>query len=416
MKKLIGLVGRSGMLLAALGFGVGIVLPALAPTSSVSAAALTARKITLSSSADGNTSTDYNGVAVPAGNGGNGAQARHTFNFTTPATTNIGSIAFMYCDTPFVGTACTMPAGMDASAITALTATTGLTGMTVNSGASSSTGWFATNGACTGSRTNCVLISRTAVSETAGAKQVSFGQGGGGYIKNPTANGTFYVRIITFSDAAFTTKVDEGTVAASIATDIDIEAKVQEKLNFSVSATPSTPNGTTCSALTGPGVLTMGSGGVLDPTIAYDARSYFRVSTNSANGTTVQYTGDTLKTASGTFNINAPAGPLASTVGTEQFGLAIDISDTQTGNGYSFSQLDRTPYTTYDAGAGTITNAGTAEFGFSTASVTTPVTIAASPGIVSCDTGSVRYIANISTTTEPGIYRTSIGYIATPTY
>jgi hypothetical protein len=367
-----------------------------------SAAQITSRKLTVSSSANGS-------IAVGAAlSGTNGAKTKHTFDFTTTGA-SVGSIEFQYCTTPLPGTTCTAPTGMDASTVTSI-------------GGTSATGWSL------GTAGNAPTASRIRITHTAGVINTvnfAFGTGSGGatdYIKNPTTdNSTFFVRITTFSDTGWSSSVDQGTVANSTAQQIDITAKVQETLNFSVGAPISGGVGTvpapgaSCTAFSDAGALALGDNtdGTLSFNQAYDAHSYFRLSTNANGGTIVYYSGDTLKNGS---NSIAAIGTTetASAVGTAQFGLALDSSDTQSGSGYSFSQLS--PNAGYDEGSGTITNGGTAKFAYSTASVTAPVAIASASGTVTCDTGSVRYLGNISTTTPPGIYTTTISYIATPTY
>lgn len=426
MNKITDQLGRGSLLVTTLAFLAAVVFPALGPAQSASAGLLTTRKVQLGSSSDGATSTDANGVAVAAGNGGNGASTYHTFTFT-PTGATIGSIAFMYCNAPFEGTTCAAPTGLRVDAVNAVTSPSGFTGTyTVNTTQDASTatgtGYFAPDtNACASTvgpavaRQNCILISQTGTSAESGAHSVRFGTGAN-WITNPTSNGTYYVRILTFSGNNFNTLVDNGTVAFAITDEINIEAKVQEQLKFSVSSSAATVEGTQCDALTGNALIPLGNSGVLDASTAYDAHSFFRVSTNAANGTAVQYSGDTLRTASGGFTITAPAGPTASTVGSEQFGFQFN-----TGNA-GYSNEDLTTLTAAYAGGttnnGTITNGGTAQFGYSTASVSAPVTIATTPGtqIVTCSTLAVRYIANISPTTEPGIYRTTISFIATPTY
>lgn len=398
------LVGRGGRIAAVLAFGVALVAPALASTQQAYAAGtLTSRKVTVASSASGSISTGA------AGSGTNGAQTSHTFTFT-PSASTIGSIAFMYCTTPFVNSTCTAPTGMDASTVSAVTES--LSGAySIATGQSLTTGWFSGQSCTTA---NCIVIkAASATAETATPKTVTFGASGG-WIKNPTVNNDYYVRIITFSDTAFTTEVDEGATMFAITDEINITAKVQEKLNFSVANAPKDPS-PGCAALDAGGAIDMGDpvNHVLDSGTAYDAHSYFRVSTNSANGTVIQYSGDTLK--AGSTAINAPTTATASTIGTEQFGLGLDSGDA-TPFGYSMTNLTQFA-SNYNLANGTITGATpSAKFLFSTASVTSPVTLVSSPGIITCDTGSVRYIANISTTTKPGIYKTSIAYIATPTY
>lgn len=397
MNRIRRILRRTSLFVVALAlFGAWVVGDAVLFVKHASALQITSRKLTLSSSANGNIATGA------AASGTNGAQARHTLAFTLGTTGNVGSIEFLYCTTPLPGTTCTAPTGMDASTVTTV-------------GGTSAAGWsYGTAGnAPTASR---LRITHTAASMT-GAQQFIFGAGGTGtdYIKNPTTdNATFFIRITTFSDTAWTTTVDQGTVANATAQQIDITAKVQEVLNFSVGSTVTAPTAS-CAAFSDTGALALGdpTEGTLSFSQAYDAHSYFRISTNANGGTIVYYSGDTLK--SGANSISAiGTSAAASAVGTSQFGLGIDSSDTQSGSGHSFTSLVATA--PYASGNGTITNAGTAQFAYSTASLTAPVQIASASGTITCDTGSVRYLGNISTTTPPGIYTTAISYLAVPTY
>jgi hypothetical protein len=380
---------------------------------------LTSRRVTVSSSALGSISTNAAGLAVTAGTGGNGAQANHTFSFTFPqASVTVGSVKLKYCTTAFGG--CTTPTGMDASTITSVASQTGWTGAPL---IDTTTNLTSGDAECTGAvngRANCIAFTRTggAGSEAAGARTVGFGTGGAtNWIKNPTSVGNYYVRITTYATAAYGTVVDTGNVMFSIATQVNITTKVQETLNFSVSASTVAPT-SACTALSGTGNIFLGdpTNNVLDFTQAYDNHTYFRLSTNSANGATVKYSGDTLKSGTESIDVAGTAGPTpeASTVGAEQFGIGLDSADVAGGNGYSFTNLAAAaPYST---GNGTITNGGTATFYFDTTSMTTPINVATSSNVVICDTGSVRYIANISPNTAAGVYTTTITYIATPTY
>ncbi|HSH18621.1 MAG TPA: hypothetical protein VK978_04515, partial [Candidatus Saccharimonadales bacterium] len=254
MKTLKGFVSRSSRIFAALGFGAAILLPAVLSTQSVSAGGLTARKITLASSQPGTVSTDANGTAVPAGQGGNGAQTRHNYAYTFPSTATVGSMLFQYCKTPFVGTTCDTPTGMDASTAT-IAAQGGFNAteaFVIDTTTSVTSGGYFAGSPCPGGRAHCVTVKRTtAQSEAADAKTIDFGTASG-WIKNPTdlATPTFYIRVVVFSDTAYTTQVHDGAVVASIVVDIDITAKVQEKLNFSVAAASVAP-GTTCTMLSG---------------------------------------------------------------------------------------------------------------------------------------------------------------------
>lgn len=406
----------SYLTVALLSFAAWVVADVSLFSQKADAAQLTARKLTISSSANGSI-----GVGSP-GTGGNGNKAKYTFAFTIPTTGNVGSVLFQVCTTPLPGTTCTAPTGFTAANATSVATTgTGFTGFSVDTSTNLTGAPYSCSGTSPG-RANCIGITRTAASVTGGAAVTAeFGGGASDYITNPTTdNAAFFVRITTYSDNAFATPVDQGSVANSTAQQIDITAKVQETLNFSVGATTGDP-GAGCAAISdASGALALGdpTEGTLSFQQAYDAHSYFRVSTNANGGTVVYYSGDTLKsgansiTAAGTTQ-PTPSTAVASAVGTSQFGLAIDSSDTGTGK-HSFTNLAASaPYT---AGNGTITNGGTALFAFAPSSVTTPVAIASASGTVTCDTGSVRYLGNISTTTPPGIYTTTITYIATPTY
>jgi hypothetical protein len=381
-----------------------------------------ASKITMSSQASGSVSTDANGTAVAAGTGGNGAKARHTFNFTLGTSgATIGSVLLQYCTTPLMGTTCTAPTGMDASTVASIQSISGFasTAPALDTTTTANTGGYFSQIPCSGSgtyRTNCILLKRTSGTAESGtpAFTLGFGTGGGtDWIKNPTATGTFYVRIVAFSDTAYTTLVDEAAVAGSVNNYIDITASVQERLNFSTSTNYSAP-GAGCSALGAGSTLALGdSNGFLNVSTAYAATSYFRASTNASGGIAIYYAGDTLKTPGGAASIAAIGATEAlSTPGTAQFGIGLNSGD---GN-QSLTNL--TADTDYDEANGNINPTVAAKFAFTTASLTTPERIAyANAGTsVACDTGSVRYLGNISNTTRAGIYTTTINYIATGTF
>lgn len=424
MLHLRNLCSRFAAFNAALLLVVGLVLPLLA-VRQADAALLSTRKLSLSSSAIGT-------VAVGAeGTGGNGQKAKHTVTFTmgTSAAT-VGSMLIMYCTSPVLQSTCTTPTGMTATNLTAVTVTgmNGAQAFTIDTTTANTALAPAADGVCNGAgttRTNCVAMKRaSAVAETGTpAATIEYGGGSSNYITNPTTvNYSFFARIMVFSDTAFTTRVDYGGVAASTAQQITVTAKVAERLEFSVgvgspAGDPPAP-GATCVALSDSGALTLGdANGVLSTAQAYDAHSYFRVNSNTTSGTKIYYSGDTLKNGANVITAmppNAGAGT-SSAPGTKQFGIAVDQDDTAGGDGYSFTHLTKTTGA-YDEGHGTITNGGTAKLAFETASITAPIEIATSTAGIACDTGSVRYIANVSTDTPAGIYTTTITYIATGTY
>ena len=398
----------------------------------VQAAQLQSRSVKLSSSANGTITTDIAGNAVAAGAGGNGQKTKHSFTFTfaTSGATD-GSLLIMYCDDPIPQATCNTPTGMTAANVASYSLTQGGTALNVTNAYTLDT--TTTNatintaigalGVCNGAsttRTNCIALKRSAADVETGLPNPTFAFGGasGDYVTNPTTdNYSFFARIYIFSNTTWTNAnlVDYGSVAASTAQQIDITAKVKEVLNFSVGdATALVAPGATCSALTAGtnGAIALGDvNGVLSFTTAYDVHSYFRISTNANGGTTVYYSGDTLKNGANSITeIGNTA--TASTPGFKQFGLGIDSGD-PTANGFSFTDLSSAA--PYNQANGLLT-APTTKFAYLSSSATTPIIIASAAGPVTCDTGSVRYLGNISVNTPAGIYTTTITYIALGVY
>jgi hypothetical protein len=243
-------------------------------------------------------------------------------------------------------------------------------------------------------------------------------------VTNPSTNGTFYARVLTFPNDAtsnyaggytatnVSTNVptDAGGIALSLASQITITAKVQERINFCVYT------GANCGA--GGTAVTLGNtNGVLDPTGPYvDKNTKYDISTNASNGVAIRIKGDTLK--SGSNSIAAIGGTATtSSSGSEQFGFC---SYQSTGSGL-------TPASPYSNGScsGTSQTAGTgstggdngASFAFDVTNTnTTYGQIFANKTAGSTSTGVIAFIGNVSNTTPAGIYTTTLTFIATGTY
>jgi hypothetical protein len=406
-------IRRSGAFALLVAFGVAIVLPAVMPDGNVSAASLASRKVDLNSVSPGNVTTDINGNNGTAGGYYNGTQTTHklTFNLGTTAATK--GIAIMYCTTPLPQTACTAPTGLVVSGQTGTYTTTGFT--TSNSYAVDNTivadntgpAYFAT-GQCTGTspkRQNCILLTNASGASTASATTITItlGNGTNGWLTNPTTVGNYYIRIATFTDVAFTTLTDQGTVAFAINNNIEINSAVQESLAFSVGTTNTVPTAA-CLPQGGGGTVGLGtlSGGVyvLGTGAVSNANSYWRLSTNAANGTDVDYNGDTLK--SGANSITSATTATTVAAAQEFFGLTLDSSN----GAHSFTNLTR---------QGAYVNDN--QFALNPASATPTLIAQASAGTtVTCDTGAVKYVGSASPTTKPGIYKTNINYYAVPKF
>jgi hypothetical protein len=400
---------RSIFLSAALVFVTVLVATSFGVAQTADAASLTNRSVLVTSAQPGTQGGTYT-----EGDPRNGAEAGHTFGFNVGTTGLVRSFQFAYCTTPFG--ACNSITGLNLSNLTTIAALTG-TGWSNFTTADSVTVATYANG---GTASNNAIRITDATGDTlnsSNALTVKFGGAASNYIVNPTNVGTYFVRVFTFSDAAYTTLVDDGNVAFAITQDIDITAIVQETLEFSVSALDAdAAEGANCDVLAGTGALALGdaTNNLLSFTAAEDGYSYFRLSTNSSNGTVVQWAGDSLRRG-GSGNFIAFAGTeQLSTPGTEEFGLAID-QNVNSNNGTGVPE-QLTLSTNYDEGDGSIAGSPVAEFTFPANQNATPITIASSSGIVQCETHAVRYLGNISVNTPAGVYTTSIVYIATPTY
>ncbi|MFZ1323790.1 MAG: hypothetical protein WAQ57_01355 [Candidatus Saccharimonadales bacterium] len=393
---------RTSLLLAALAFTAALLFSNLGifGLQKVDAANITVRSVTMSSPLVGSS------TAGVANSETNGADVTHSFTFDPATSGLVRAIEFEYC-TAAAG-ACTGPTGLDVDTTPAILAQTN-EGVPFSNLYSLSVGLSSNNVA---TFTNATGNSLTAGS--GGTIVFNFDD-----VTNPTSAGTFFVRITTFSDATATVAVDDGIVAGSITTGIAITTKVSETLGFSTTADDAGDPAETaaCVPLTGSGALAIGdANNTLSIATTYDEFSAFRLYTNAGNGAVVSYRGSTLTKAPLADDITAiGAAAVSSAPGTEQFGLAVDpnggIFTDDTGGFGGANQLALVA--AYNDGDGTITSGGTASFAFVANALTT---IASSTAPISCDTGAIRYIANISPLTAAGTYTTTVVYYGVPTF
>ena len=433
MTQVRDVLGRARPLAVAAVFVAASFIP-LVSIASASAGVLANRSLLITSSREG----DLPSTEDP-GHPDNGTEVGHTYTFTPRTAGTIEGLSFEVCNTAFgylEDNSCTgIPAGFDVTAA--------FTGVTVNT----TTGWtFARISA--NEWTISKDASAIAVDGIDDVVTVVFPASASAYFTNPDAQGTFFSHIATYGDSTAVdydanfnnTTNDEGTVTSAIVTSIDINTRVQETLKFSVEGDqrdvddiPANANdnssgnayagsgtfngarlttadvGVACSPLTGSGQISMGNfaDNALASDTTYDAMSYFRMATNSASGARVYYAGETLRSSSELIDPIGATATLAAP-GSEQFGLAFDDGQA------SHLLTDLTPEAAYANGRD-FALAPDFEFAF-VASSAAPNLLAASTGVVECDTGAVRYIANIADETAAGIYTTRIVYIAAPSY
>lgn len=298
------------------------------------------------------------GRTLTLGSSVGGASTTYTFTFTVPTTgTIIKSVAANICTTA-EGT-CTMPTGFDNSSSTISQPT--------NLGDAS--GWTVSTATAGSLRLNKTTNATT----PSGQQTLVFNT-----VTNPTTNvDNFFARITTYSDDAWTTAIDYGTVSASVAKQNTVTVDIGEVLTFTLDTT--TVNlGPLTADVTGTGTSTLSA------------------STNAANGYSVTVSGNTLE--SGANSITALAAQTASSLGTSQFG--INVVDNAAPN------VGANPSGGSGAGTNDYNDADLFRF-------VSGDSIAATAGPSNSTTFTVSYIANVATTTAIGDYNTTLTYIVT---
>jgi hypothetical protein len=386
------------------------------------------------------------------------ATATYTFAFTPGSTTQIQSMIFQACTTA-LGT-CTAPTGINLSggAITKSGTWGGATNFTKDTTTNPTVGTPAVN--CTTVSILCLTRTDTTVQtlvahsiiDTGAVNQNSSNCGS-------AANCTFFVRVFSYSDTAYTTAVDNGTVASSTTQTLLVNFAIQEQLTFCIGTT-TIDDGTTappaCASVSGTSLnlgtassgnvsvspVTVGNGGDGNNGIA-------ELSTNAANGATVTY--DAVQAGSGTNHlgtlrvtgascnagnintdqcINAIGTTQATlTAGTEAYGMTIAAVDCSSAPAYTCTFAGGTYHLTrnanYDGTGGktypTDTNlvSGTTNAGYAWDETGTAQTIASSTspnGSVDREALILKFAATPNIVTPTGAYSVKGDFVATPTF
>lgn len=388
-------------LVAAVGLLVGVAMPALFPVVAMAANPITARSITMSSSAKGATNVSY--------------QLQFTASTAVSAG---GGVVIDFCnDTPIVGLTCdnsTIPNPVDASAATL--------GTVKYNGTDA-----ATAGSITKTATNIKWTAGTGYA-AGDVVQITFNG-----ITNPATAHAFYARIVTYktSLAGYTgpntlgTYDDEGGIALATTESIDVTAYVAETLTFCVSGGPTAPT-SGCVGVTDPGIqlgVDQGNGvKVLTTSLVSTGTDYAQLSTNASGGAVVNLHSSAL--SCGGLVRNGPANcdiVAQNTIGGDiaaadaKFGLkvgpvsnttdAVDTTGTLTTatTNYDNSKF----YIDYDA---TNTNATGVTSTYGSKLFTT------NGGPASNKNMPITFGASTANSTPAGIYKASLNLIATGTF
>ncbi len=347
---------KSSKIIAAALFIVGAVIAPLSFAEPTHAAQITGRDVTLSSSVGGDTGVTYT-LSTDA----------------LPTSTAVQSLKIQFCVSI---DSCGSLSGFSSSSSTLSSQPTGL-----GAGA----GWTVDTTVA-----NELRIANAAnVTAPSGAVSVTWDG-----VDNPTAtNTTFYGIITTYSDSAWTTAIDSGSVALSTSESIQVALTIDETLTF---CTGTSITGENCGTVSGT-TVDLGSG---SPSGTSTGTSVFAVSTNANTGYNVTVNGTTL--TSGSDTIDALTSNAGSSVGTEQFGINL-VSNSTPSVGSAAT------------GSGT----GAAETNYDTADsfrFTDGEQVASAAAATNANAFTVSYIANVAGVTEPGSYTTNLNYIATANF
>lgn len=306
-------------------------------------------------------------LAIASSTGG--ATTRHTFQFEYASINPVGSVLFEYCTSPLEQLPCNAPSGLDAS-VAALSSQTGEAGFSV-----------------AGSSANTITLTRAATAPSTPSAYAFEG------IVNPSAVGSFYVRIFTYqTEDATGSYTDFGAVVNRITQGVSLSTEVPPILIFCVGVNIADD----CSSASG-NLVELGT---LTPSGTARATSQLLAATNALFGVAISAYGTTL--TSGNHLIPAPALPTPSASGNSQFGINLRAnSDPPIGQepiGIGAAQ----PASAYN-----IPN----RYMFKNADV-----VATSTAATDFRKFTVSYIANVSPAQSPGTYTATITYLCTATF
>lgn len=298
----------------------------------------------------------------------------YTITFTYPTNSSVGSVRMLFCKEAIPALPCDPPAGLNVSNAV-LSTQTGATGFTLTS-----------------QTTNSLVISRPAIPTGITESKYTFTN-----VVNPTEEGTFYVRLNSYTSTdASGPFIDFGSVASSVQGEIGLHTHIPPILIFCAGKEIPTLS---CADIIGPNEEHFGD---FDPTSPLTTKNDLMAYTNVRTGYTITYAGRTL--TSGIYELPAIVGdPQVSIPGKAQFGINLAVN---------------TDPAIGDVPAGPGTNATV------NSDYTTPDLFQFNPGeiLVTSDDVTlnrrftVSYIINTPPDQHPGVYSTTVTYICTTNF
>jgi hypothetical protein len=387
----------------------------LMPPLNVSAAQITARKVTLQTGIDG---ADAN--TIPDGGSQPGGNANHLLSFTLPTQAagtgdDVGSIKFQYCTTaaPVVGgVGCIAPTGIDVNGVTLGTETgvTGFNGMTkVNDDDD------------TGSAVplNTVIINKAAAADIGSPNTaVTYRLDG---VINPSTPQTFFIRVSTHGSLDGTGAViDSGTVAAATSRQIELTGTMPESLVFCAGQTVGLNGGGVpdCSTVT-TGAVSFDA--LFSPTNTSTATSQMAASTNAGAGYAITVNGATMSSGSNQITaMNNAGSPTSLILGTSQFGMNL-VENTTTFNNATPTPAelgtDIAPVSNGTNYRGQpVANYGTDDQFKFVSGDEVANSYSGGAGGTDAQIYTVGYVVNVPGSQPAGTYTTTLTYVCTPTF
>lgn len=320
------------------------------PPSSVKAARVDDRSVQLSS-------------ASPS------VSVTYQVRFTPITVTSIGSLVFEFCsNNPIESEPCTQPSGFDIGGST-LSDQQGNTGFSIDGNTT----------------VNRMVLSRTASLIVATPSSYTFTG-----VINPSGPGTHYLRIsVLASTDGSGSPVDFGGVAFAIVEPFNVSTEVPPYLTFCAG---STIDNFDCGSAN-QAVINMGD---FLPTITKTATSHMVLATNAGSGYSITVTGTTL--TSGTNTIPALATPTIALPGVGQFGINLVANTSPVVGSNPLGGGTGVPGTGYNQAN---------LFKFSSGDI-----VASGTTVEDYRKYIVSYAVNVASSQNPGIYTTTLSFIA----
>ena len=294
----------------------------------------------------------------------------HTLSFNWISALPVGSMTIEYCSTsPLFVVACVPPIGMDLTSGAAFSSESGETGFSVHPSTTA----------------NMWVLTRPAAAVTPQPGSYLFTN-----VDNPTTEGSYYVRFASYASTDGTgSRIDEGGIAFSINTPLDIGAFVPPVLLFCLGTSIPTNS---CSSAVGSSI----DFGEFSTSSTAQGTTQMLAATNGVGGYNITLTGTTM--TSGNNVIPGLASPTTSQQGVSQFGTnLVDNSVPNIGANSSGS----------GSGSPTADYNNVNQFKFVDGDI-----VASSPISTDINRYTSSYIVNISEDQNPGVYATTLTYVA----